>query len=101
MRWLQFLVFGTGALLAACGSDSGDTPVPNPTPSGSQYCAEQHTTTSGGHEVVVFLTGRACRAGFARTEIHGAHAPRRSWLRAGASAIRKVDVFRAGMRAVG
>jgi hypothetical protein len=47
-------MFGSvGALLVGCGSDAGDVPVPNPTPSDSRYCAVQHTAKSGGQEVTV------------------------------------------------
>jgi hypothetical protein len=54
MRWLEFLVFGTGVLMVGCGGSDEDNPVPNPTPGDvGDYCAEQHTDTSNGEEVVV------------------------------------------------
>jgi hypothetical protein len=39
--------------MVGCGSDSDDDPTPNPAPLDFEYCAEQHTETTGGHEVVV------------------------------------------------
>ncbi len=55
MRWLRFLVFGTGAWMVGCGGNSGegDNPNPNPAPTAFDYCAVQHEETSGGVEVTV------------------------------------------------